>query len=175
MTPFEFTLKFTLPEGEPNAECYIEKLAMVGCDDALIGIDQPGRIALQFTRAANDASSAILSAIHDIKKAIPDAQLTEATPDLVGITDIAELLGFSRQNMRKLILNNSHNFPIPVHEGKSSIWHLAKVLKWFTEERQRPVDPTLLDTAYTTMQVNLTRERENIDPALQSRMAALIS
>jgi hypothetical protein len=102
MKPFEFTLKFALPNGELNSEIYVDQLATSGCDDALIGIGQPGRIALQFSREASSANEAIISAIGDVKKAITDAQLTEATPDLVGITDIAELLGFSRQNIRKL-------------------------------------------------------------------------
>lgn len=175
MKLFEFTLKFALPKGELNSEIYVEQLATSGCDDALIGIGQPGKIALQFTRKANGANEAILSAIGDVKKAIPYAHLTEATPDLVGITDIAELLGFSRQNIRKLILNHTQDFPSPVHEGKSSIWHLSNVLKWFQEDRQRPVDPTLLETAYTTMQVNLAKEATNLDSRLHSQMTALIS
>ncbi len=158
MKVFEFTLKFSLPAGESNGELYIQKLAEAGCDDALIGIGQPGRIALQFSREANSANDAILSAIRDVKKAIPSTQLIEATPDLVGITDMAELLGFSRQNMRKLILKDNLSFPNPVHEGNPSIWHLANVLKWFEQDKQREVDAILMETAHTAMQVNLIKE-----------------
>jgi hypothetical protein len=38
-----------------------------------------------------------------VKKAIPMSRLIEATPDLVGISDLAALLGHSRQNMRKIV------------------------------------------------------------------------
>ena len=44
MKLFEFTLKFALPKGELNSEIYVEQLATSGCDDALIGIGQPGKI-----------------------------------------------------------------------------------------------------------------------------------
>jgi hypothetical protein len=46
---------------------------------------------------------ALLSALSDVQRVMPDAKLVEASPDLVGLTDIANLLGFSRQYMRKLL------------------------------------------------------------------------
>lgn len=173
MRTFEFTLKFTLPE-EKSAESYINKLAESGCDDALIGIGQQGRIALQFSREETTASEAILSAIADVKRAIPNGVLIEATPDLVGVTDIAELFGFSRQNMRKLILTYQSTFPSPIHDGKSSIWHLAKVLKWFEQDNRRQIDPSLMEIANTVMQVNLAKESLDLDPNFQSKVACLI-
>lgn len=65
---------------------------MGGSDDALIGIGQSGRIALQFTRVAENAFEAVFGAVKDVKRAIPDAKLIEATPDLVGLSDIAEVI-----------------------------------------------------------------------------------
>ncbi len=97
---------------------------------ALVGIGQNGRIALDFIRESRSAFEAISTAISDVKNVIPDARLIEASPDLVGLTDVAEILGFSRQYMRKLTLVSGAEFPAPVHEGKSSIWHLAQVLMW---------------------------------------------
>jgi len=47
MKEYKFTLKFSLQD---NPDAYIEKLGIEGCDDALIGIGQSGRIALNFTR-----------------------------------------------------------------------------------------------------------------------------
>ncbi|MDP2714570.1 hypothetical protein [Rheinheimera sp.] len=76
MKLYEFTLRFTLPDANQNAENSIAALAQAGCDDALIGIGQPGRIALQFSRKANTAFAAITSAIKDIKIAIPRAKIT---------------------------------------------------------------------------------------------------
>jgi hypothetical protein len=70
----------------------------------LIGVGQAGRIALDFTREANTAFEAVSSAIADVKQAIPGAKLVEATPDLVGLTDVADIIGCSRQYMRKLMI-----------------------------------------------------------------------
>src|SRR5439155_384770 len=83
----------------------IERLGAAGCDDALVGIGQPGRIALEFTREAHSAEAALVSALTDVKRAIPSARLIEAAPDFVGLTDVAEVVGMTRQNMRKLMIS----------------------------------------------------------------------
>src|SRR5210317_1512390 len=99
MGPFNFTLRFALGAHDADPQLFVERLLAEGCDDALIGLGRPGRIALDFTREASSAADAILSALADVQRAIPEAKLVEATPDLVGLTDIANLLGFSRQYM----------------------------------------------------------------------------
>ena len=55
--------------------------------------------------------------------------MIEVAPDLVGLTDVADIVGVSRQNMRKLMLAHPGSFPAPVHEGSASIWHL-RTLAW---------------------------------------------
>ena len=174
MSEYEFVLKFSLPDSEAEPESFVEKLAATGCDDALIGIGQRGRIALDFTREARSALEAVLSAIKDVKRAVPEAGLVEATPDLVGLTDMAELLGFSRQNMRKLMLRNP-DFPPPLHDGKPSIWHLAKVLRWLIGKEQYVVDQSLLDIATTNMQFNIARDMQNLEPETRSNIQALLA
>ena len=146
MNEYEFTLKFSLQDASIDPEMYVEQLGTEGCDDALIGIGQNGRIALNFTREANSAFEAISSSITDVKRVIPDANLIEATPDFVGLTDVAEILGFSRQNMRKLMLASGTEFPIPVHEGKSSIWHLFQVLTWLRDRKRYQIEYRPLQT-----------------------------
>jgi hypothetical protein len=42
--------------------------------------------------------------------AIPGAMLAEAAPDFVGLTDVAELTGMSRQNMRKTLARHLRQF-----------------------------------------------------------------
>lgn len=59
----------------------------------------------------------------------PSARLI-GSRDLVELTDVADIVGVSRQNMRKLMLAHPGSFPAPVHEGGASIWHLADVLAW---------------------------------------------
>jgi len=173
MKVFEFTLKFTLPDNSIDPGEYIEKLGEEGCDDALIGIGQAGRIALKFDREAESAFAAIASAVAAVKRAIPGATLVEATPDFVGLTDVADIVGCSRQYMRKLMVNSGAGFPAPLHEGKSSIWRLSKVLLWLQDNKQYQIEDTLLEVARINMQFNMARETHEIDPAMQKNIHAL--
>ena len=174
MKEYEFTLKFSLKETTENPEVYIEKLGTEGCDDALIGIGQNGRIALNFTRESASAFDAVYSALTDVKRAIPDAALVEATPDFVGLTDVAKILGFTRQNLRKLMISSGAEFPTPVHEGKPAIWHLAKVLVWLKERKKYRIEDTLIEVAKANMQFNVTREMSELDPTLQRDIRSLM-
>lgn len=158
MKEYDFTLKFALRDGNADAEAFVEKLSDAGCDDALVGIGQRGRIALNFTRQASSALEAVTTAVSDVQRAIPDAMLIEATPDLVGLTDMADLLGFSRQNMRKLMESGAVSFPPPVHEGAPTVWRLAKVLGWFRERGTHRIDDALVELAQATLQINLVNE-----------------
>ena len=175
MQEYEFTLKFSLGDEANAPESYIERLAEAGCDDALIGIGRQGRIAFNFNREADSALSAVCSAIQNIKSVIPDAILIEATPDFVGISDIADILGYSRQNIRKLMLNHRTSFPAPIHEGKSAIWHLSSVLTWFKDRKDYPVDEVLFDVTQANMQLNIAKENFYLDPVINTRIHAMLS
>ena len=85
---YEFGLKYKVPD-DADMDALIEQLGEAGCDDALVGTGQPGRIALDFTREAKSAEKAVLSALSAVKKAIPGAKLLEITPGLVGMTELA--------------------------------------------------------------------------------------
>ena len=173
MKEYEFTLKFSLNDASEKADTYIEALEREGCDDAIIGIGQNGRIALQFNREGNSALQAVISAIKDVEKAIPNAKLIEATPDLVGVTDIAQTLSLSRQYMRKLMLNNKDSFPTPIHEGKASLWHLSTVLGWLKKENRYSISGTLLDVAEANMQLNFYKEASNFSASIQDQLARI--
>ena len=112
-------------------------------------------IVLNFIREAETALDAITSALSDVQKAIPEAKLVEATPDFVGVTDIADLFGFSRQYMRKLIQTKGASFPEPVHEGKPSLWHLTDILVWFREHDSRDIQTEVLEVSKINMQLNV--------------------
>jgi hypothetical protein len=175
MGHYDFTLRFALGRSDANPEVCLESLASEGCDDALIGTGNNGRIALNFTRQAPSAYDAIFSALSEVRRAIPDAKLVEANPDLVGLTDIAELLGFTRQNMRKLMIRSGAEFPPPVHEGKPAVWHLAKVLLWLKQKQTHQIDESLLDIASASMQCNLLREMTELDPKMSKKFRTLIA
>ena len=155
---FIFTLKYQLSEHDADQNNIVGRLVAAGCDDAVIGVGLPGRLALEFTTEAESAVQAIRQAISGIKKVVPSALLTEAAPDLVGLTDVAELVGVSRQNMRKLMLAYPGNFPAPVHEGKTSLWHLADILSWLQLRGNYQIPQWLAEVAVATMQVNISKE-----------------
>ncbi len=167
MNEYEFTLRFDVARVAAELEDCVEVLAAHGCNDATIGTGIPGRIGLMFSREAASAEDAVLSALRDVSAALPAAMLVEATPDLVGITEVAEIVGKSRQNMRKLLLECGEGAPLPVHEGSSSIWHLAPVLAWLREEKRYSIEQELLDLATTNMQLNAAISRIAISPRIQ--------
>lgn len=77
---YTFTLTYRLlPEGQ-NVGDLIERLGADGCDDALVGVGQSGRMALEFTREADSAQAAIQNALADVKRVMPNAQLLETAP-----------------------------------------------------------------------------------------------
>ena len=158
MADYDFTLKYDITALKCEPDTLLNPLYEAGCDDAIIGIGRPGRIALNFTREARSASEAVSSALRDVKKALPEAKLIEATPDFVGLTDIADILGCSRQNIRNLYIKYQASFPSPIHEGSTTLWHLAKVLPWFMEKASYPVEDRLLEISETNMKINLDRQ-----------------
>ena len=172
---FEFKLKFTLAADSPDVDDLVERLGAAGCTDALVGIGQSGRIALDFIREADSAKQAIFSALAEAKRAIPEAKFLEVTPDFVGLTDVAELVGVTRQNMRKLTLTHKDSFPVAVHEGSAALWHLSPILKWLKERANYPIKQSLLDVAYIAMQINLAKEASQIERHVQSEVLELVA
>ena len=73
-----FTLNYELSSDESNMDALVERLAEEGCDDALVGVGQPGHLALEFIREAPSADDAIEGAIEDVRRAVPNARLIEA-------------------------------------------------------------------------------------------------
>lgn len=152
-----FTLKYKLPTHETNMDELVDRLYAAHCDDALIGVGIAGRIALEFAREAHSAEVAIKSAHQDVLKTIPEAQFIEALPDYVGITDIAEIVNVSRQHIRQLYQSNLDSFPTPVHEGKSSIWHLIDIVEWFVVKQKNEIEPAIYEVAKETEKLNRVR------------------
>ncbi len=131
-----------------------------------MGTAQPGGIALNFTREAASASAAIESAINNVEAAIPDATFISASPDLVGIRDIARLLGCSRQNVQKLLKEENCFPPTPIYQGAQSVWHLANVLNWLVENKDYPVDSGLWEIALASMALNLAQQQQLVQKEL---------
>ena len=171
---YTFTLKYQLAADDRDTTAVVERLGAAGCEDALVGTGVARRIALEFTREAASAEAALQSALADVRRALPGARLTEAGPDYVGLSDVADMLGMSRQNLRKLMLTHSASFPPPVHEGSASVWRLADLLGWFAE-RGQTVDAALVKTASAARQVNLAKDAAQLNPGLLQSLKPLVS
>lgn len=116
---------------------------------------KPGRrLVVTFERRGPTARKAVAKAIDDVRLAIPDAILQHVGPDLVGLTDLADLLGISRQYMRKLWQMHAYTFPVPVYEGKLSLWHLSSLLKWVQRVQVSAVDDAVWEVAQLARDLN---------------------
>jgi predicted DNA-binding transcriptional regulator AlpA len=172
---FMFKLSYQLASNDADLNELVERLGGAGCDDALVGIGQPGRIALEFTREAENALAALTSAMLDVKRAIPSAKLIEVGPDLVGLTEVADVTGVSRQNMRKLAVTNFATFPTPVHEGSSTLWHLDEVLTWMLPRGAYKVAPGMLEVAMSAKQLNLAKQILQLEPEVFDEVRSLLA
>lgn len=171
---YTFVLTYQISGDVSDEDALVERLAVAGCEDAVVGIGQPGRLALEFSREAPSAETALRRALEDVRRAVPSARLIEAAPDLVGLTDVADLVGVSRQNLRKLMLTHAGDFPLPVHAGSTAIWHLADLLTWLRTTAGYAIDRGIVDVAAATLQVNVVRDVRRLAPDTQRRFATLV-
>ena len=76
--------------------------------------------------------------------------------------------------MRNLIVNSQQIPPLPVYEGTPSIWHLAEILIWLRQVKRYSIDDSLLEVAETTMNLNIARSYQKIDPSIQKNIKSLV-
>jgi predicted DNA-binding transcriptional regulator AlpA len=151
---YHFTLHFRLSTAGPLGDAEMDRLYEAGCDDATVGLGNPGHVSLAFSREAASALRAVQEASAQVASALPDAELTEAAPDLGGLSDVAELVEVSRQNLRKLMLTHPTDFPAPTHAGSTLLWNMAEVLHWLQERGGYALAPGLLETTRATWATN---------------------
>lgn len=167
MATYEFILTFALPDPEADPSAFTDALFAAGCDDATVGVGKRGSIALEFDREAASAEAAIRSAMATVQRAVPGAELVEVKPDLVNLSDIADLIGCSRQNMRKYasgeIRTVKARFPAPISSGTASLWHLFEVATWLVRNTNLHPTPELIETAEIACGINLDTQRRRVE------------
>lgn len=158
---YDFTLTFALSQDRNDPEDCLDALYEAGCDDALVGTGMQGSIALNFSRTAKSAENAIRQATQDVQKAIPDAELIELKPDLVGISDMAVLLKCTRQNVRRMATADNSSFPSPCVSGSVPLWHFYEVANWMLKNSRIKIKPKAADVevAKIAFQKNLAIQR----------------
>jgi len=169
LTVWDFVLTFRLPEGGEEPSAWLDALFAAACDDATIGIGKRGFIALDFTRGGGSAEQAVHSAIAAVDGAIPGAVLTEVGPDLVSLTDLAAMLGCSRQNLRKYAMGEIRGvrapFPAPVFTGNPSLWRLAEVAAWLEQHTEMRLAHPVAEIARAASRLNLDLQNARLREA----------
>lgn len=158
MNEYEFILTFTLPDPQDDPAQYLDVLFDAGCDDTVVGTGTPGTISIEFIRDSDSADKAVTSAVRDVIKAIPDASLVEAKPDMVGLTDVAEILDCSRQNIRKYAVGYP-DFPRPTITGKFQLWHLWEIAKF----DKFSIPKTIIEISRVTCKLNLDLQNRKFE------------
>lgn len=178
MTEYTFELIFKLNKGE-SPDLHLDALYVAGCDDATVGTGVLGYLGLNFIRESTSAQTAVETAIKNVKQAIPHAQLERAAPDLLNLSELAFLFGFTKQNMRKYargeITSVTEDFPSPVITGKTSYWHAAKIAQWLNEQGVVKISDGMLNTLLTLWSLNQAREfLQRPDPQMTASFTALL-
>jgi len=77
--------------------------------------------------------------------------------------------------MRQLLVSCSSTGPVPLHEGKSALWHLAPVLRWLITEKTYEVSADLVEISEATMKVNAAVDALRTDEDTQNEIRALFA
>ena len=133
MAVWDFTL---IVEGRDIAsEEVFDALWEAGCDDALIG-QTNGVQYLDFDRDAETIEEAVASAVADAER-VPGLQVVRfVDSDLVGMSEIAERCGRTRESVRLLVTGarGPGQFPPPVNDPRRPhrLWRWSEVERWLT-------------------------------------------
>lgn len=131
MALYNFTL--TLSGITYETEGLEDALYESGCDDALI-CAYGNSVYVEFDREADSLDEAISSAVENIESARIGAIVESVDSALVGLSDVAEITGMSRQAIAMLKdgTRGSGDFPCPLQriKGQSPLWDWANVAQW---------------------------------------------
>ncbi|MGA5655197.1 DNA-binding protein [Rahnella contaminans] len=176
MAPFNFTL--TLSGVTSDTEKLEDALFESGCDDALISFYGTS-VYLEFDRESTSFAKALLTAIRDIESAGLNARVESVDSALVGLSDIAELTGLTRQSVALLKdgSRGSRNFPNPVQrlKGNSPLWRWKSVVDWLVAEGRLPAGDHRVEGSRILENINLALQlRSSSEPKQVKQFARLL-
>ncbi|UFH70210.1 helix-turn-helix transcriptional regulator [Morganella morganii] len=167
MALYNFTL--TLSGVTADTENLEDALFESGCDDALLCFYGKS-VYLEFDREAPSLDYAIRTAVEDAESAGVNARVESVDSAVVGLSDIAELTGMSRQAIA-LLKNGARGpgtFPGPVQRlrGQSPLWDWAVVAAWLTAQGRLDTYSELAENAKVISKWNVAlRAGAAEDPA----------
>lgn len=140
MSVYWFDIEVAGPVHDEHIEALGERLQKAGGIDATVQADGRGGTVM-FSREADDAVQAIVSAVADVEAA--GMTVIGATEDRVTVEEIAERAGVTVTAVRYWIAGERGpgGFPEPhVQRQRSSLWSWAEVSVWLAAARLGKVD-----------------------------------
>jgi predicted DNA-binding transcriptional regulator AlpA len=100
-----------------------------------------GLYRLAVSGTGRDSYEAASRLVFRLTGAMPGLKIVRLDPELVGISDIAQQIGHSRQNVQQWVngeRNGSRPFPAPEgYAGRSLVWRWADVNEWLRPLERR--------------------------------------
>jgi predicted transcriptional regulator len=172
-----FSLSIIASGLDVNAADSFERLFEAGCDDATISV-QKGLFVIDFDRDANSFKEALVSAIHDVKRA--GARIDRIEPDyLVNASDIASRMGATRAAVSLYASGKRGRcFPAPVARvtTDSPLWDWVEVSEWLVQEKK--LSQEAVEEAHLIREMNRVIARSHMqlseaDRKLEAELARL--
>lgn len=154
MNTYWFDIEVAGPVTGQHAEALADRLAAGAGIDATVQAGRRGG-AVMFSREADDAVQAIVSAIEDVEAAGMTA--TGVTEDRVTVEDIAERATVTVTAVRYWIsgTRGPGTFPEPkVRRARGSLYSWAEVSAWLSRARLGQVDHLAAETARASVLVH---------------------
>lgn len=156
MPLYNFTLTLSgVTSGTENLE---DALFESGCGDALLCFYGTS-VYLEFDRESDSLADAVLTAVSDVESAGIHARVASVDSQLVGLSDIAERSGLSRQAVALLKDGDRgpRDFPNPVQriKGNSPLWNWETVAEWLVHNGRLAAEDALVANAYVLAEINL--------------------
>jgi hypothetical protein len=145
MNDYTFTLRFLSPIRDLD-ELSIRLYEKVD-DASLMGPDDDGSFLLEFDRKASGLPRALTSAIKELLKVVPDAQVLRVEEDdLATMADMAKRAGRSPESVRLLVNGKRGPGGFPPAAGRldarTKVWRWSDVGEWFAEALGEPLADT---------------------------------
>jgi hypothetical protein len=133
-----FMVTFHIPGATEDGDHSVRAYEDPGLQDLLLGIPEEGDgiFEADFERPAPTFADAVLSALNDLHRVFPEAQLVRVEPDkLTTISDIAERMSRSHESIRLLVQGKRGpgGFPKTASApgAKPQVWRWHEVAEWF--------------------------------------------
>jgi len=134
MTEFEFQL--FCRDVTTDDESFLDSLYEAGCDDAIVSF-KDGYLCLDFSRQAESAEDAVVSAIRDFKRSEIGGTIERVEPeDLASLAEIANRVGVTRASLQKYARGDSKvgkDFPRPaanISQPRRAFYSASEVINW---------------------------------------------